>query len=211
MKHHHVVCAIIRHQGHILCVQRNTTQYPYTSLHWEFPGGKIEEGETPQQALKRELMEEMDYPIAVGPLLTTVNYSYPDFEITLEAFLCNADNRNFRLKEHVDSRWLLPSELETLDWCAADWAIIHNPFLCTPLLEQVMVLLREYCQQTSDYGGAVLAIHRNRFDVMLAHPSMIDSQWLAVYPDRLLSYDLDQGCFIPDEQKVLELKDIVRP
>ncbi len=118
-----VVAAVIHHDGEILCMQKGITRYDYTTHHWEFPGGKIEPGETPQQALHRELLEEMDYDIQVGEHLITVTHHYPDFEITMSAYSCVAPDRHFVMREHAESRWLPSSMLLTLDWCAADLPI----------------------------------------------------------------------------------------
>ena len=118
-----VVAAVIHHDGEILCMQKGITRYDYTTHRWEFPGGKIESGETPQQALHRELLEEMDYDIQVGEHLITVTHHYPDFEITMSAYSCAAPDRHFVMREHAESRWLPGSMLLTLDWCAADLPI----------------------------------------------------------------------------------------
>ena len=83
MKHYNVVAAAIRHNDKILCMQRGKTKFDYTAYKWEFPGGKIEEGETPQEAIKREIMEEMDMDIRVGDTICTVENEYPDFSISL--------------------------------------------------------------------------------------------------------------------------------
>jgi len=124
MKHIiNVVAAVIEHGGQILCMQKGVTRYDYTTRHWEFPGGKIEAGETPQQALRRELLEEMDYDICVCEHLLTVTHHYPDFSITMAAYRCEARDRHFVMREHAASRWLEPSQLLTLDWCAADLPI----------------------------------------------------------------------------------------
>lgn len=126
MKHYDVVAAIICFEGKYLCMQKGATRYDYTSYKYEFPGGKIEPGETPEHALHRELLEEMEYPIVVGKLFTTVEYSYPDFSIKLQAFLCTAANEHFELKEHVAFQWLEKSDLCKLDWVAADAKIVQE-------------------------------------------------------------------------------------
>lgn len=125
MKHYNVVAAVITDGERVFCVRKSHTKYFYTSHKWEFPGGKIEHGETPQQALRRELSEEMDFNIVVGEELVTVNHAYPDFEITMQAFVCSAVSGNFVLKEHAEYRWASPCELQTLDWCAADKPIVN--------------------------------------------------------------------------------------
>ena len=123
-KHYHVVAAVIEVDGRVLCMQRGVSRYPYTSHHWEFPGGKIEPGETPQQALHRELLEEMDLDVEVHELLATVTHDYPDFTITLAAYRCTAGTTAFTMREHAASRWLPWNELPSLDWCAADARLI---------------------------------------------------------------------------------------
>jgi len=123
-KHYNVVAAVIEVDGKVLCMQRGVTRYSYTSHLWEFPGGKIETGETPQQALHRELLEEMDLDVEVHELLASVTHDYPDFTITLAAYRCTATTRDFTMREHAASRWLPWDELNTLTWCAADARLI---------------------------------------------------------------------------------------
>lgn len=123
-KHHHVVAAVIEVDGRVLCMQRGENRYPYTSHRWEFPGGKIEPGETPVQALHRELIEEMDFDVEVCEHLATVTHDYPDFTITLAAYRCKASTTAFTMREHAASRWLPWNELSTLPWCAADERLI---------------------------------------------------------------------------------------
>jgi 8-oxo-dGTP diphosphatase len=126
MKHYNVVAAVIQHEGRYLCMQKGETKYSYTSYKFEFPGGKIEEGETPKEALRRELIEEMDYEIYVGEAIAKVEYEYPDFFITLEAFLCSAMTTKFNMKEHISARWMSQKELLKLEWAAADMMIIKE-------------------------------------------------------------------------------------
>ena len=128
MKHYNVVAAVVCHDGKYLCMQKGKTKFEYTSYKWEFPGGKIEPGETPQQALARELMEEMEYPVEVGEELVTVNHEYPDFSITMTAFLCtpNGDANGFNRREHADSKWFSKDELKGLNWAAADIDVVEG-------------------------------------------------------------------------------------
>ena len=128
MKHYNVVAAVVCHDGKYLCMQKGKTKFEYTSYKWEFPGGKIELGETPQQALARELMEEMEYLVEVGEELVTVNHEYPDFSITMTAFLCTpkAEADGFKRREHADSKWCSADELMWLDWAAADIDVVEG-------------------------------------------------------------------------------------
>lgn len=126
MKHYHVVAAIVEHNGKILCMQKGKTKYAYTSYKFEFPGGKVEKGETESQALARELKEEMDFIVQIETPLKTVHHIYPDFEITMTAYLCKADNLQFRMNEHIAYKWLPAKDLLTLDWADADIPIARE-------------------------------------------------------------------------------------
>lgn len=128
MKHYEVVAAVIEHEGKYLCMQRNKGKFDYTSYKFEFPGGKVEAGETNHKALERELREEMDMEINISEndYLMTVNHTYPDFSITMHAFLCKVENPKFVMKEHADSKWMSAQDMPTLDWAEADKPIVEK-------------------------------------------------------------------------------------
>lgn len=120
-KHYHVAAAVIQDsRGRYLCMQRCKSDREYISKHWEFPGGKIEEGESGYDTLLREIKEEMDWDIFVGRHLGSVEHEYPDFIITLEAYLCKGGKGSFKLLEHLDYQWLKRAEMDSLDWTEAD-------------------------------------------------------------------------------------------
>ena len=124
MKTIEVVAAIIfDEQGRIFATQRG---YGEWKDWWEFPGGKIEAGETSEQALKREIHEELDAEIEVGELLRTIDYDYPTFHLTLRCFKCKLSESHVTLLEHEAAQWLAPSELHSVRWLPADEEIIEE-------------------------------------------------------------------------------------
>ena len=119
-----VVAAIIEYQEKFLCVQRGENKLSYISKKYEFPGGKVEEGETQNQALIREIREELEMDIEPINLLLTVNHEYPDFKIKMHGILCKSNSDSLTLTEHIDYKWLSKSELAALDWAEADIPIV---------------------------------------------------------------------------------------
>jgi len=122
MKTIHVVAAIICADGKIFATQRG---YGAWKDYWEFPGGKIEAGETQQEALRREIWEELETRIAVGEKLITVEYDYPEFHLHMDCFLAEVIAGALILKEHEAARWLSREELDSVQWLPADWEIIE--------------------------------------------------------------------------------------
>ena len=122
MKTKHVVAAIIRRGNRIFATQRG---YGDMKGGWEFPWGKIAEGETPQQALVREIKEELDSEIAVGDYLTTIEYDYPAFHLSMQCFWCTIVEGTPMLKEHEAARWLDVENLGSVAWLPADLTIIE--------------------------------------------------------------------------------------
>lgn len=124
MKHIHVACAIIENSGKILCAQRSESMS--LPLKWEFPGGKIDVGESPEECLRRELLEEMGISVRVGERLPLTTHHYPAFSVTLYPFICLIEAGEIILHEHADIAWLPPKQLNTLDWAKADLPVIKS-------------------------------------------------------------------------------------
>ena len=123
MKHIEVVAAVIRKGDKIFATQRG---YGEWKDWWEFPGGKMEVGETPEEALKREIREELSAEISVGELLTTVEYDYPAFHLTMHCFLCSLVGEALHLNEHEAARWLTKDELDSVKWLPADEIVVKD-------------------------------------------------------------------------------------
>ena len=123
MKHIEVVAAIIRKENKIFATQRG---YGEWKDWWEFPGGKIEFGELPEEALKREIREELSTEIIVDKFFCTVEYDYPKFHLTMHCYLCSLLTDALHLNEHEAARWLSKEELDSVQWLPADKEIIEK-------------------------------------------------------------------------------------
>lgn len=122
MKRIEVVAAIIADNDRIFATQRGYGEF---KDGWEFPGGKLEPGETPEEALVREIREELATDIEVGELLTTVEYDYPTWHLTMHCFMCKVLSGDLVLLEHEAAKWLTKEELHSVDWLPADEGIIE--------------------------------------------------------------------------------------
>ena len=123
MKTIRVAAAVIREKEKIFATARG---YGELKGGWEFPGGKIEAGETPQDALKREIMEELETEISVGELIDTIEYDYPTFHLSMDCFWCEIISGKLVLKEAEAARWLEKADLDSVEWLPADVTLIEK-------------------------------------------------------------------------------------
>lgn len=123
MKTIKVVAAVIKRNNKIFVTQRGYGEF---KDGWEFPGGKVEKGETKEEALIREIKEELDTVIKVDSYLDTIEYDYPDFHLSMDCFVCSIVEGHLVLKEHEDSKWIKKEEIDTLNWLPADLVIIDK-------------------------------------------------------------------------------------
>ena len=123
MKTVRVVAAVIRKDDKIFATQRGYGEF---KDGWEFPGGKIEDGESPEQALAREIKEELDTDINVGDLIDTIEYDYSNFHLSMDCFWCEILQGELELKEHESARWLSKEKLYSVDWLPADIGLIEK-------------------------------------------------------------------------------------
>lgn len=122
-----VICDSIKEKKKIFATARGYGEF---KGQWEFPGGKIEEGETPQQALKREIEEELDTVIRVGDLIKTIEYDYPQFHLSMDCFWCEIVEGNLILKEAEAAKWLTKDSLYSVNWLPADKELINEIYTC---------------------------------------------------------------------------------
>lgn len=122
MKQIEVVAAILKDENKVLATRRG---YGDFIDMWEFPGGKIEEGETKEAALHREIMEELEVQISIDNFITTVEYDYPNFHLTMHCYLCTIINGKLHLNDHNDAKWISKDELDSLDWLQADLDVVE--------------------------------------------------------------------------------------
>lgn len=123
MKKIKVVAAVIMNNGKIFATQRGYGEF---KDGWEFPGGKIEPGESPEEALVREIREELHARVRVGKNLCTVEYDYPKFHLSMQCFLCALESESIVLSEHEDARWLDMDDLNSVDWLPADIEVVKE-------------------------------------------------------------------------------------
>lgn len=121
MKKIEVVAAIIKEGDRIFATQRG---YGEHKGYWEFPGGKIEPGETREQALKREIKEELGIDIIINKLVSTIEYQYSTFHLTMHCYLCTSNTQSIELHEHISAKWITQNELNTLNWLPADLQLL---------------------------------------------------------------------------------------
>ena len=121
-----VVAAVIHLKGKVICVRRGPNVQEFISDKWEFPGGKVEVGESREEALVREIREELSVDIEVSELLMTVEHTYPDFHLSMHVFKCVLDHGEITLNEHVALNWLSIDELDQLEWAAADIPVVES-------------------------------------------------------------------------------------
>ncbi len=128
MKTIRVVAAVIRSVNESGKDIIFTTQRGYGDFKdgWEFPGGKIEDGERPEDALKREIMEELDTEISVGDLIQTVEYDYPEFHLSMDCFWCEIVSGDLVLKEHEAAKWITFDRIDEIDWLPADRELVER-------------------------------------------------------------------------------------
>lgn len=128
MKRIRVAAAVIRDKDRVFATQRGYGDY---KGWWEFPGGKIEAGETPEEALKREIFEELEAKITVGEFITAVEYDYPGFHLSMDCFFCTLEEGGLKLLEAEDAAWLTRDNIYSVKWLPADLLLIDHLTACS--------------------------------------------------------------------------------
>lgn len=121
MKTINVVAAVIMKEGKVFATQRGYGEF---KDGWEFPGGKVEAGESPEEALRREIREELEVEVNVGDLIDTIEYDYPDFHLSMKCYACSIAGGSPHLLEHEAARWLSADQLDSVAWLPADFTLI---------------------------------------------------------------------------------------
>ncbi|MBP0969382.1 MAG: (deoxy)nucleoside triphosphate pyrophosphohydrolase [Oscillospiraceae bacterium] len=119
-----VVAAVIHDSSRVFATQRGYGDY---KDRWEFPGGKVEQGETPEQALRREILEELDTVVKVEDFIARIEYDCPDFRLSMDCYMASVESGSLTLLEHESSRWIALDELDSVNWLPADWLLL--PYL----------------------------------------------------------------------------------
>ncbi len=121
-----IVAAIIEYEDKILCMQRGKDKHEYTSFKWEFRGGKIEEGETKENALRREILEEMDLQVKIQNHFCDIHYRYPDFVLNMNCYKCSVSKKELKLNVHNYFKWLNKYDFKEMYWALVDKPIIDK-------------------------------------------------------------------------------------
>ena len=117
---------IYNENGEILCTKRDISKYDYVSYKWEFPGGKMELGETEKETLERELREELEIKVDIGEKFYQVEHDYPDFHLSMAVYVCKMSGKNMKMNVHKDLKWVKPQNLLSLEWAAADQPVAEK-------------------------------------------------------------------------------------
>ena len=182
-----VAAAVILDQGRLFATQRGYGEY---KDWWEFPGGKLEPGETPEEALRREIREELDMEIRIEEHLMTVEYDYPKFHLSMECFLCSPEGQTPRLLEHEAARWLLPEEYEQVHWLPADDEVLKR--LKSRAAEAELTALKEAAAETNGQLLTFLEGSPDAFHTVARVRDMLTAGGYAELPE-YSAWQLEEG------------------
>ena len=195
MKTIRVVAAVIRDKEKIFATARGYGEF---KGQWEFPGGKIEQGETPQQALKREIMEELNTEIEVGELIDTIEYDYPTFHLSMDCFWAKVSVGELELKEAEAAKWLTKDELDSVAWLPADITLIGK-------IKECMIYIVKRIDEDLDFGCEERAEGAPVMAVVTLMNSSGEEFIVKAEDDMLYERNINEGdkvCF--DEENKLE-------